>query len=36
MGDDFNSDDVKVHYGVFGKGEPVILIRSFYASAKAT
>jgi pimeloyl-ACP methyl ester carboxylesterase len=32
--DDFNSDGVKIHYIVEGKGEPVILIHGLYSSAK--
>ena len=34
MSGEFNSDGVKIHYDIFGKGEPVILIHGLYASAK--
>jgi pimeloyl-ACP methyl ester carboxylesterase len=34
LGGEFNSDGVKIHYDVFGKGEPVILIHGLYASSK--
>src|SRR5690349_9337528 len=33
-GEEFNSDGVKIHYTVQGKGEPVILIHGLYSSAK--
>jgi pimeloyl-ACP methyl ester carboxylesterase len=32
--DEFDSDGVKIHYTVSGKGDPVILIHGLYASAK--
>lgn len=31
---EFNSDGVRIHYDVVGKGEPVVLIHGLYASAK--
>ena len=32
--DEFDSDGVRIHYTVSGKGEPVILIHGLYSSAK--
>lgn len=32
--DEFNSDGVRIHYVVEGKGEPLILIHGLYSSAR--